>query len=158
MQVHALDPESGRTFSGEAHGLDEDTINGFFNTFDVSEEALRKWIGRLPFSADAKAMLFKIASTTIRAGGLVIKIGRKILETVFALAKAHPMATIGLIIGAVLGSLVAAIPIIGFVIGPGVKALMMLIGAAWGAREDVRGDLDRKMRETMADFEALRTS
>lgn len=157
MQIHASNPESGKAFSGVADGLDEATINGFFNTFDVSEEEFRKWIGGLPFSADAKAILYKISSTTIRAGEFVIKIGRKILEVIYFLVREFPMATFGLIIGAVLGSLIASIPIIGFVIGPFVKALAMAIGVAWGAHHDVKGELSRKMQESLSGFEALRT-
>ena len=157
MQIHARDPESGREFSGVADGLDEATINGFFNTFDVSEEGLRKWIGGLPFSADAKAILYKISTTTIRAGEFVIKIGRKILEVISFLVRKFPNATFGLIIGAVLGSLVASIPIIGFVIGPLFKMLVIVMGVAMGAYEDVTGGLSRKMHESLFGFEPLRT-
>ena len=157
MQIHARDPESGREFSGVADGLDEATINGFFNTFDVSDEGLRKWIGGLPFSADAKAILYRIASATIRAGEFVIKIGRKILEVIYHLVREFPNATFGLIIGAVLGSLVASIPIIGFVIGPFITVLAMAIGVAWGAKEDVTGGLSRKTQEWLFGFEPLRT-
>lgn len=152
MQIHAQDPESGREFSSIAYGLDEATINGFFNTFDLSDEGLRKWIGGLPFSADAKAILYKIARTTIRAGAFVVKIGRKILEVIWSLVRKFPNATLGLIIGAVLGSLIASIPVIAFVIGP------MVIGAAWGAYKDIQGELNREMQESLSGFEALRTA
>ena len=152
MRIHASNPESGEAFSGVANGLDEALINGYFNTFDVSDEGLRKWIGGLPFSADAKAILYAIASTTIRAGEFVIKIGRKILEVIWSLVKRFPNATLGLIIGAVLGSLIASIPVIAFVIGP------MVIGAAWGAYKDIQGKLNREVQESLSNFEALRTA
>ena len=154
MQIHAQDPESGEEFSRVADGLDEATINGFFNTFDVSDEGLRKWIGGLPFSADAKAILYRIASATIRAGEFVIKIGRKILEVIYHLVREFPKATFWLIIGAVLGSLAASIPIIGFVIGP----LIMALGVAKGAYEEIKdAAMRRKVQESMVGFEALRT-
>ena len=158
MRIHASNPESGEAFSGVADGLDEATINGFFNTFDVSDEGLRKWIGGLPFSAEAKAILYKIASTTIRAGEFVIKIGRKILEIIWSIVRKFPNATLGLIIGAVLGSLITSIPIIGFAIGPFVTALAMVIGAAWGAYKDIQGALNREMQESLSHFEVLRTA
>ena len=154
MQIHAQDPESGREFSRVADGLDEATINGFFNTFEVSDEGLRKWIGELPFSADAKAILYRIASATIRAGEFVIKIGRKILEVIYHFVREFPKATFWLIIGAVLGWLAASIPIIGFVIGP----LIMALGVAKGAYEEIKdAAMRRKIQESMVGFEALRT-
>ena len=151
MQIHAQGLESQQTFSGVADGLDEDTINGYFNSFDLSDEELRKWIGGLSFSADAKAMLYNISATTIRAGEFVIKIGRKILEAIFFLVRKFPTMTLGLIVGAVLGFLVASIPVIAFVLGS------MAIGAVWGAYQDVQGELRREIQELLSGFEALRT-
>ena len=158
MRIDAQDAESGRMFSGEANGLDENIINDFFNAFNLSDEETRSWIARLPFSADAKSILYKIAKTTIRAGQFVVKIGRKILEIVDFLVREYPKATFGLILGAVVGSLVVSIPVIGFVIGPLFKALAMVLGAVVGAYEDIKDSaMQRKVQESMASFEHLRT-
>ena len=159
MQIHAHDAASGREFSGVAEGLDEATISGFFNRFDVSDEGLRRWIGGLPFSADAKAILYNISTTTIRAtfraGEYVIKIGRKILEVIYFLVRKFPRATFWTIIGGVLGWLATSIPIIGFMIGP----LVMALGVAKGVYEEIKdAAMKQAMRESMAGFEALRTS
>ena len=61
MRIDAQDPDSGRKFSGVASDLDEDTIDGFFNSFNLSDEEIRSWISRLDISADAKSILYKIA-------------------------------------------------------------------------------------------------
>ena len=158
MRIDAQDPESGRTFSGEANGLDENIINDIFNTFNLSDEEIRSWIGRLPFSADAKSVLYKIDKTTIRTGQFIIKIGRNILEIVSILLREYPKATFGLILGAIVGSLVTSIPVVGFVIGPLFKTLVMVLGAVMGAYEDIKDSaMKRKVQESMVSFEKLRT-
>ena len=158
MRIDAQDPESGRTFSGVANGLDEDFINDFFNAFNLSDEEIRSWISHLDISADAKSLLYKIAKTTIRAGQFVVKIGRKILDIVSFLLREYPKTTFGLIIGAVIGSLVISIPVIGFVIGPLFKTLVMVLGAIVGVYEDIKDSaMKRKVQESMVSFEKLQT-
>ena len=41
MRIDEQDPESGRKFSGVANGLDENIINDFFNSFNLSDEEIR---------------------------------------------------------------------------------------------------------------------
>ena len=158
MRIDAQDPESGRKFSGVAIDLDESIIGDFFNSFNLSDEEIRSWISRLDISADAKSILYKIAKVTIRAGQFVIKVGRKILEIVSFLLREYPNATLWLILGAVVGTLVTSIPIIGIVIGPLFTTLSMVAGFAMGAWEDIKDkNMKRKMREEMVNFEKLRT-
>lgn len=159
MRIDAQDPKSGRKFSGVANDLDENTIDGFFNSFNLSDEEIRSWIARLDVSADAKSILYKIAKATIRAGQFVIKIGRKILEIISFLLREYPNATLWLIFGAVVGFLVTSIPVIGIVIGPLFTTLAMVVGFAMGAWEDIKDkNMKRKMQEEMVMFEKLRTA
>ncbi|MDE0457283.1 MAG: hypothetical protein OXI15_08330 [Chromatiales bacterium] len=158
MRIEAEAPESGQKFSGVASGLDENIIDEFFNSFNLSDEEIRRWIARLDISADAKSILYKIAKTTIRAGQFVIKVGRKILEIVSFLLREYPNATLWLIFGAVVGVLVTSIPVIGVVIGPLFTTLAMVVGFAMGAWEDIKDkNMKRKMQEEMVNFEKLRT-
>ena len=159
MRIDAHDPETGRNFSGEASELDEQAITEFFNKSNLSDEEVRSWLDRLPFSADAKSYLYAIAKSTIRAGKFVIRIGRKILEIVIFLVRQFPKATFGLILGALLGFLVASIPVIGFVIGPIFQLLATIIGGVMGALEDIRDRaLERKMQELAMQFQVLQTN
>ena len=158
MRIEAEAPESGQKFSRVASDLDENIIDDFFNSFNLSDEKLRNWIGRLDISADAKSVLYKIAKTTIRAGRFVIKIGRKILEIVSFLLREYPNATFGLIFGVVVGSLVTSIPIIGVVIGPLFTTFATIVGLAMGAWQDIKDkNMKRRMQEEMVNFEKLRT-
>ena len=139
MRIYAQDPESGRKFSGVASDLDEDTIDGFFNSFNLSDEETRSWIGHLDISADAKSILYKIAKMTIRAGQFIIKIGRKILEIVSLLFREFPKAAFLSIFCAVVGFLV--------------------VGFAVGAWQDIKDkNMKRRMQEEMVNFEKLRTA
>ena len=158
MKVEAQDPESGRKFTGVANDLSENVIDDFFNSLNLSDEEIRSWISRLEISADAKTVLYKIANATIRAGQLVIKIGRKILEFVSFLLREYPGATFGSIIAVVIGSLVTSIPIIGAVIGPLFTTLAMIIGLTVGAWQDVKDKaLKYRIQQELAMYGKLKT-
>ena len=158
MKIEARDLETGKKFSGEAHELDKSSISDFFNTFDVSDQDLQRWVDRLDLSADAKRMLHEIARKTIIAGGLVIKIGRKILESALFLVRKFPMTTAGLVIGALIGSLAGSVPILGFLIGPLVMPLAVAAGLTMGAIEDIKdASLKFAVRNSIDDFNQFKT-
>lgn len=159
MRINAQDQDSGQMFSGEANQLNRLDIDQFFNLFDRTKASLDRWIDRLNLAADAKALLSRIADITLRAGEFVIKVGRKILETIVGLISKFPKAAIGLIIGAAIGHLIALVPILGFLLGPIVTPLAMALGLALGLREDIRdAALKRAIREHCVSFEKLRTA
>ncbi len=110
MRIHAVDPKTGKRFSGEAAELDQAKIDSFLDKFDASKSEINRWTGRLNISADAKAILSNIASTVIWAGEFVIRTGRRIPDIIRWLLREFPKATFGLILGVVIGSLVGSIP------------------------------------------------
>lgn len=159
MRIDARDAKSGKSFSGEAGNLDQSVIKEFFNSLDMSKEAIDRSIDRLDISADAKRCLSRVVGMTIRAGEFVIRVGRKIIEVIGFLIRTFPKASSGLIIGAVIGSLAASVPVLGFMLGPIIGPLAMALGLALGVREDI---LDMNMRRTVqeatVEFERLRTA
>ncbi len=158
MRIEAHDRETGERFSGEAPGVDEPLTSDFFNSFDVSDRDLQRWINRLPLKADAKRILHAIAKKTIMAGDIVIRIGRKILEIALFLTRKCPMATTGLVIGALIGVLAGSIPIIGLVLGPIIMPLAMSVGLTVGAFQDIRdAALRSAVQESIAEFDKLKT-
>ena len=159
VRIEAQDPESGKRFSEEADNLDQKTITDFFADLNFSDEEIRRQIARLNISADAKEILYKLAKTTIRAGEFVIRVGQKILDVVCFLLREFPKATFGLILGALLGSLVINVPVIGFLIGPLIKTLAMITVAFLGLLEDIKDkNLKRTIQEAQAPFETLKTA
>ena len=158
MRIESQDTKSGRSFSAEAPELDENVIDGFFHTFSVSDEDIKRLIDNLDISADAKAVLYQVGQTSIRASRLVVRIGRKILDVICFLLREFPFMTFGAIFGVVVGMLVTSIPVIGFLIGPLFKAFAIATGIALGLIEDIRErSVKRRIREAMLSFEKLRT-
>lgn len=156
MIVEATEPETGKTIQMECAAESEDEIRDLLS-FDLSEESLKKRIGELTVSADAKSVLFTIAKTTIRVGSMVVKIGRKVLDIITKILTEFPMASTGMIFGAIFGYLVSSVPIIGFVFGPFIGALAIAFGFALGAMQDIGNKaLERRVMFAVAPFEVLK--
>ncbi len=158
MKIEGQDPKTGGQFSAEADGLSDETLKNFLE-FNLSDEEIRKKIDSLDISADLKSFLYSIATTTIRAGRAVVKLGKKVLEVIFGIMKDFPKATGFMVLGAVLGILVGSIPIIGFVLGPLVAPILVGLGLVVGGLEDIKdAALKRQVVKTVHDFEILKTS
>jgi len=156
MIVEAVEPESGKTMQMECAAESEGEIRDLLS-FDLSEVLLKKRIDALAISADAKSILFTIAKTTIRVGSMVVKIGRKVLDTITTILAEFPMASTGTIFGAIFGYLVTSVPIIGFVFGPFIGALAIAFGFAVGAIQDMGNKaLERRIRLSVVSFETLK--
>jgi len=154
--VEAVDPKTGETVQMECVAGSEDAIRDFLS-FDLSEDALRKRIGALDISADAKSVVFTIAKTTIRVGSMVLNIGRKVLDIITNVLAEFPMASTGAIFGAIFGYLVTSVPVIGFIFGPFVGALAIAFGFAVGAMQDLGNKaLERRIKSSVASFETLK--
>ncbi|WP_289042251.1 hypothetical protein [uncultured Aliiroseovarius sp.] len=156
MIVEAVDPETGKNIQMECAAESEDEIRDLLS-FDLSEDSLKKRIDALAISADAKSVLFTIAKTTIRVGSMVLKIGRKVLDIVTNILAEFPMASTGMIFGAVFGFLVTSVPVIGLVFGPFVATLAIAFGFASGAMQDLGNKaLERRIKSSVASFETLK--
>ncbi|MXZ26594.1 MAG: hypothetical protein F4Y80_17380 [Caldilineaceae bacterium SB0665_bin_21] len=152
---------NGIEFSGDAPHLD-DSIIAALNTFELSKKKVKDRIDNLDISSDSKFMLHSLVDKTIEVvvdtGKVVIWIGRKILEVVIFVGRHFPNATFGMLLGAVLGILIASIPIIGWLLG-GIAPLLAILGLSLGAIEDFKQALarDPRVREVFSQFDSLRT-
>ncbi len=156
MEAEAVNAESSEKVTVE---LSEEQVEqlGFLEKDHVSDRRIDQYIDSLDISADAKALLASIMNTTIRVGEKILRIGKRILELVIALVKQFPNTTFGLILGLLVGMLVASIPLLGFVFGALVKPIAILFGLAVGYKEDLLDKaLDRKIAEATAIFEPLK--
>ncbi|EDZ48644.1 hypothetical protein RBY4I_3867 [Rhodobacterales bacterium Y4I] len=63
MIVEAVEPETGKTIQIECAAESEDEIRDLLS-FDLSEDSLKKRIGALSISADAKSVLFTTRLST----------------------------------------------------------------------------------------------
>ena len=111
MLITGIEPETGEKMEvqvpdANAAGLDN------LRALGLNPRQFKSKIEALDISADAKVILFKMASTVLKVGDTVVKIGQKIIEVVFDLLSRFPNTGFGLVLGAVAGILVSSIPII----------------------------------------------
>jgi uncharacterized membrane protein required for colicin V production len=157
MKISGVNPETKEAFQSEASGVTDDFIKSM-SEFEISEAGIKKLIDDLNISADQKSVLYKISTVTIRAGEFILKIGRKIIDFVCSMFKEYPTASFGMVFGGILGFLISAIPIIGFVLGPIVTPILIALGLMMGSYEDIKDkNLSRKIAEINAKFSALNT-
>lgn len=148
-------------FSGDAQYLDDDAITKF-NLCEFTQKQVRNTIDNLNISADAKVQLYSFSETSIDvvagAGKTVIWIGRKIMDVVIFLVREFPNASFGVIFCAVVGHLIGLIPIIGFLFGPLIGAIMMAFGLVHGTAQDLRDkNIERRLAEMCGQFSTLKT-
>lgn len=130
----------------------------FIKEVNLSDDEIKNRIDRMSVSADVKALLYSFSKAAIRAGKVIVKVGRKIIDFIFALMKAFPNITLGIIFGLVVGAMIAAIPVLGFVLGPLAAKLAVLFGFVLGAKTDfMAGDMSSRIEALIEQFAPLRT-
>jgi len=129
---------------------------GSFHADVLSLESIEKWLAQTDWSADAKGLLLRLATTTVKIGTTLVAIGRKVIQTVLAVAKFFPQTTFGIVIGSVLSLLVGSIPIVGFIVGPLLSPILLIFGIGGGALADFRRmHFEAKVKLILAEYKAL---
>jgi len=122
----------------------------------VSDAKLQSYIDNLDMSADAKVLISSILETIVKAGDLIIRVGKRVVEIVLMIVAKFPNATFGLIIGLLVGALIAAIPLLGTILGAFMMPITAIFGLAKGYVEDLKDQaLHRKIAEAVAMFQPL---
>ena len=157
MQAEAIDPNTGRRIIVEIEDERVDQLYRELKSKELPKKEIDHMIDNLAISADAKAFIADLMDKTIRIGDRILRIGKKIIELTFDFVKRYPNATFGLILGFIVSLLVSAIPLLGAILGPLVSPIILLFGLASGFMDDFRDQaLDRKIREAIQPFEALK--
>lgn len=151
MHVRGVEPNTGKEADLE---IPEDQ-QGFFEALanlDLSDSAIKRMIDRLDISADAKSLLYSLSKASILIGERIVKIGRKILDYVCKMLKEFPHTALGLILGGVAAALFSAIPGLGFLLGPLISPILMLVGFVGGVVIDFQDKmLTRKISARVAE-------
>ena len=157
MKIVAIDSKTGKELTTEVPDSNSGFLS-FLNTFEMTDEQIRNKIDRINASADVKSLLYSFSKTSIKAGKVVIKIGKKILDILFAFIRAFPNITFGVIFGLVVGALVASIPLIGFVLGSLATSIAVAFGFILGAKADMEsGEIGKRIDAVLDQFAPLRT-
>lgn len=156
MKVSGIVDDTGEAVFQEISDVSVEELQSLAS-LGLSSGELKAKIDNLAVSADAKALLFQVATKVIRVGETVIKIGQKILETVLEIIKAYPNTSFGVVFGAIAGTLVSSIPVIGWVLGPIVTPILVLFGMSAGAVMDFSNKaVERRVMASLAEFNALK--
>jgi len=157
MEIKGINAATGEEFEAEADGIGDNFVQ-FMSDFEISEDKVKRLIDNLDISADAKALLFSLSKVTIRAGEFIIKIGRKIIDFACVMFKEYPSTAFGAILGAFIGLLISAIPILGLALGPLLTPILIAVGIVGGVAEDIKDkDLVRKITAVHEKFSPLKT-
>lgn len=157
MQIKGIDPDTGKEVIVEVVDLDEDSLSDLSST-RFTKRKISQQIDQLGMSADAKVLLNKMVTTTIEVGKTIVKIGQKILEIVISIAKAYPNTSFGLVLGCILGLLIAGIPIIGAVLSTIAMPLLSALGALYGAKIDLDDKaMEARIKKEIRKFDILKS-
>lgn len=137
MIVEVTHPDTGETIKVDMPNLDEPTL-ATLQKEHATNQQLRGHLERLPVSAEVKAILFNLAKFTIRAGETVVLLGKKLIEIGLTLASKYPNATIGVIVAALLATLVSLVPVIGPFLSSFLGPLMLIYGLVDGFLTDFK--------------------
>lgn len=132
------------------------TLSDFIRNLEFSDDQVRNQIDRMPISADTKAMLYQFSKATVTAGRAIIKIGRKLIDIIFALLRQFPNLSFGVIFGLLMSALITAIPVIGAVLGSLFAPILFGLGVAIGSWEDFKsGAMGARIDLVLREFEPL---
>ena len=136
----------------------EATIEEVIKDINMSlpERKLNQLIERTNLSADVKAIMSDIVHVTVKIGGKVLAIGRKILTFVLDLVKTFPAIAMGTIAALVLTAVVGSVPVIGPPFAAFIGPFLLAIGVAAGALKDFTNEkLQDRINDLVESFKVL---
>jgi hypothetical protein len=139
MQAEVIHPDTGEVFTIEIPALRSEDLDSMKKEYSQDEQ-LKSHLEALPVSAEVKAMLFKLSKFTIKLGESVLRFGKRVLEIAIMLANKYKHATFGLILAALLTSLIGTIVWIGPLLASFLGPFLMAIGLGKGLWEDLKKD------------------
>lgn len=150
MLVEITNPETRQLVEIEVDSIDVDALKEQFKLYFSAAE-FRRMIDNLDdIPAEVRTLLTELLNFTIKAGTVVLEVGKKIIEVVKALAKNFPHITAGIIIAVVLSFLVSCIPVLGFLLSWICTPLFLLVGVGAGTwKEYENTDLGKALKDVM---------
>mgnify|MGYP006152231509 FL=1 len=122
----------------------------------LPERKIIQLIERTQLSADLKALLVDVARITIKVGGKILAIGRKILTFVLDLVKTFPAIAMGTIAALVITAVVGSIPVLGAPLAAFLGPILLALGITAGALKDFTNDnLQDRIGSLVDSFQVL---
>lgn len=137
MKVETTHPDTGETIVLDMPNLSDDQIRDMAKEH-TTDKQLQSKLDNLALSAEGKASIAKFLKFTLKVGGVVIKLGKKLLEIAIFVATKLKHLTFWAVLGAVLAFLVPMIPVIGPTLGAFLAPIIMLGGLLKGFYEQIK--------------------
>jgi len=156
MIINATNPETGEKIEIDAPDLSQDELESLIKSYKTVDE-IHRYLNNLDISADAKILLSKILNTTMKVGGKIIEIGKKVLEIIIDLAGKYPNTTFGLVAALLVTALVSSIPLFGYLFGLFISPLLIAFGLVAGFSADMKdSSITDAVAEAMQAFSPLK--
>lgn len=150
-------PETGEKISIDIPTLNTSERDKMKREYTRDEE-IKSFIEQLSVSAEAKAIILKLAKFTVSIGQEIVKMGKIIIEMVIVMVAKYKHTTFGLIVASLISLLIAAIPWVGPALAGFLGPIMMVYGLGKGFWEDLKKDspeLASSITEAGARFQPL---
>lgn len=139
MIIKALHPDTGAEISLDVPVLKEQDLNLLAEEQSPRNRVLRM-LENLDLNAETKVFLSKFLDYSITVGGVLVRLGKKVLEIALFVASRLPMLTFWTVLAAVVAFLISQIPILGSILSAFLAPLLIFAGLVKGFYEELASD------------------
>ena len=136
MIIKALHPDTGEAISLEVPLLNEQDLNSLAEEQAPRDRVLRM-LENLDLNAETKLFLSKLLDYSITVGGVVVRLGKKVLEIALFVASRLPLLTFWTVLAAVVAFLISQIPILGSILSAFLAPVLIFAGLVKGFYEEL---------------------
>lgn len=136
MIIKALHPDTGEAISLEVPLLNEQDLNSLAEEQAPRDRVLRM-LENLDLNAETKLFLSKLLDYSITVGGVLVRLGKKVLEIALFVASRLPLLTFWTVLAAVVAFLISQIPILGSILSAFLAPILILAGLVKGFYEEL---------------------
>ena len=136
MIIKAKHPDTGADISLDVPVLNEQDLNSLAEEQAPRDRILRM-LENLDLNAETKLFLSKLLDYSITVGGVLVRLGKKILEIALFVASRLPLLTFWTVLAAVFAFLMSQIPVLGAVLGAFLSPVLIFAGLVKGFYEEL---------------------
>ena len=136
MIIKAKHPDTGADISLDVPVLNEQDLNSLAEEQAPRERILRM-LENLDLNAETKVFLSKLLDYSITVGGVLVRLGKKVLEITLFVASRLPLLTFWTVLAAVVAFLISQMPILGSILSAFLAPVLIFAGLVKGFYEEL---------------------
>ena len=136
MIIKATHPDTGADISLDVPLLNEQDLNLLAEEQAPRDRVLRM-LENLDLNAETKVFLSKLLDYSITVGGVLVRLGKKVLEIALFVASRLPLLTFWTVLAAVVAFLISQIPILGSILSAFLAPVLIFAGLVKGFYEEL---------------------